>query len=103
MVTLVILTNCLLALACLALAGRLWQLRRSLQQLRWMMGDVAHNTEAALQGATEALVAGQQSTQRLQWRYRKMQHQLVQLQQLLLLASWTQRLLLRRIPRRARA
>lgn len=102
MMTFAILSNCILALACLVLAGRLWQLRRSLQQLRWMIGDVAHHTEAALQGATEALVAGQQSTQRLQWRYRKMQHQLTQLQQLLILASWVQRLLQRRIPRRAK-
>jgi hypothetical protein len=102
MIIFAILSNCLLALACLVLAWRLWQLRRSLQQLRWMLGDVAHNTEAALQGATEAMVSGQQSTQRLQWRYRKMQHQLTQLQRLLILASWTQRLLLRHIPRRAK-
>lgn len=96
MITAVIVTNCLLALACLVLAWRLWHLRHSLRQLRWMMGDVARNTEAALRGSTDALITGQQSTQRLQRRYRHLRTQLNQLQRLLIVASWGQGLLLKR-------
>ena len=96
MITAVIVTNCLLALACIVFAWRLWNLRHSLRQLRWMMSDVAHNTEASLQGATDAIIAGQQSTQRLQWRYRHTRNQLAQLQRLLIVASWGQGLLLKR-------
>ncbi len=100
MITAVIVLNCLLALTCLGFAWRLWKLRHSLRQLRWMMGDVAHNTEAALQGATDAMISGQQSTQRLQWRYRNMQAQLDQLKRLLIVASWGQGLLLKTMGRR---
>lgn len=102
MITAVIITNCLLALICLGLAWRLWQLRHSLRQLRWMLGDVTHNVEASLQGATEAIVSGQQSTQRLQWRYRHMGEQLEQLRRLLIVASWGQSLLLKRMGRQRR-
>lgn len=96
MITVVIIINCVLALTCIAVALRLWKLRNNLRQLRWMMGDVAHNTEAALQGAADALIAGQQSTQRLHWRYRHIRHQLDQLQRLLIVASWGQSLWLKR-------
>lgn len=80
--------NCCLALLCLGVAWRLWQLRQSLRQLCGMLGDVAHNTESALKGQRDALVAGQQSTMRLRWRYRRANRQLQQLQQVLRLASW---------------
>lgn len=102
MITAVIVINCLLALICLGLAFRLWRLRHSLRQLRWMMGDVTHNTEAALQGTTAAIISGQQSTQRLQWRYRHVREQLGQLQRLLIVASWGQSLLLKTLGRRKR-
>lgn len=102
MITAVIILNCLLALTCLGLAWHLWQLRHSLRQLRWMMGDVAQNTEAALQGATDAMISGQQSTQRLQWRYRHIREQLDQLQRLLIVVSWGQNLLLKRVGRQRR-
>jgi len=102
MLTAVIVINCLLALACLGFAWRLWRLRHSLRQLRWMMGDLTQNTEAVLQGMTEAIVSGQQSTQRLQWRYRHVRQQLVQLQRLLVVASWGQSLLLKTLTQRRR-
>ncbi len=93
MITAVIVINCLVALACLGVAWRLWRLRHHLRLLRWMMGDLTQHTEAALQGATDALIAGQQSTQRLQWRYRHVHRQFGQLQRLLVVASWGQGLL----------
>lgn len=102
MITAVIVINCLLALTCLGLAWRLWELRHSLRQLRWMMGDLAQDTEAALQGATEAMISGQQSTQRLQWRYRHMRDQLGQLQRLLIVVNWGQSLLLKTMRRQRR-
>jgi len=102
MLTAVIVINCLLALACLGFAWRLWRLRHNLRQLRWIMGDLTHNAEAALQGMTEAIVSGQQSAQRLQWRYRHVRRQLVQLQRLLVVASWGQGLLLKTLAQRQR-
>lgn len=102
MITAVIVINCLLALTCLGFAWRLWRLRHSLRLLRWMLGDLTHDTEAALQGATDAIISGQQSTQRLQWRYRHMRDQLGQLQRLLIVASWGQGLLLKTMGRQRR-
>ncbi|NJN31111.1 MAG: hypothetical protein HC824_12275 [Synechococcales cyanobacterium RM1_1_8] len=90
MVTAVITLNIGLALLCLWAAWQLWRLGQTLRQLRWMLGDVARNTEAGLRGATDALVAGQQSTQRLRWRYRHANQQLRQLQRLLVWASWAE-------------
>lgn len=102
MITAVIVINCLLALTCLGFAWRLWRLRHSLRLLRWMLGDLTNDTEAALQGATDAIISGQQSTQRLQWRYRHMRDQLGQLQRLLIVASWSQGLLLKTMGRQRR-
>lgn len=102
MITVVIVINCLLASICLGFAWRLWRLGNDLRLLRWMMGDLTRSTEAALQGATEALISGQQGTQRLQWRYRHMHQQLRQLKQVLVLASWGQTLLFKTMGRQRR-
>lgn len=98
LVTAVVSFNCLLALLCLGTAWRLWRLGQTLRQLRWMLGDLAQQTEAALGGTRDALVAGQQGAMRLQWRYRRVNRQLQQLRQVLLLAGWLQGWARRRSP-----
>ena len=100
MLTAVIVLNCCLAIAAALLAWRLWQLRRTLRLLRWMLKDLTRDTEAALQGATAAIVSGQQGAQRVQWRYRHAQHQLMLLKRLLIAISWAQSLILRTTKRR---
>lgn len=90
LVTAVVSFNCLLALLCLGLAWRLWRLGQTLRQLRWMLGDLTQQTAAALGGTRDALVAGQQGAMRLHWRYRRVNQQLQQLRQVLLLVSWVQ-------------
>jgi len=95
-VTFVLVGNVLIALVCLFVAWRLWQLKLKLVQVNETLLSVEQAVHNVLYGAPEAITKGQSGISQLRQQYQKLEVQLQRMQQAIALLGlgqtlWRQR------------
>jgi uncharacterized protein YhhL (DUF1145 family) len=96
LLTIVLITNAFLALICLWVAWKIWQLRRTLARVTDTLLYVEQVVYQVLHSAPTAILKGQTGSQALQQQYQNLQIQLQRLQQILALVSFGRSLWARR-------
>jgi cell division protein FtsB len=92
MLLFVILFNLLVALVNFYLVLRLWQLRQGLARVTRTLTKVERRIDRIFYPAPEFVFQGQQGTQHLRQVYQKLEHQLEQLQKILMLVNLGRRI-----------
>lgn len=108
MLTLVLVINTVIALACWLAVWQVWQLRRRLRKVTNTLDAVEKRTDAIFRGAPKAILKGQTGTRSLQKQYQQLDPQVQRVRQVLQLLSqaqtvWQQPLLRSAWKRSARA
>lgn len=100
MLTFVLLINSLISILCLLVAWQLWNLRQRLAKITIAILAAEQSTYLVLHTAPNAIAKGQLGVHQLNSRYQSLEIQLAQIQQILVLLSFIQRIWLNssRIP-----
>jgi len=99
MVTVVVVANLLIALTCLYVAWRVWQIRRVLAIAADVVAIAERNTYNVLSRAPQGISRGQIGTSQLRSRYQKLRLQVQRLEEILQLINLLQRSWLWRSPK----
>jgi environmental stress-induced protein Ves len=90
MVTVILMFNLLIALGCLYVAWRVWQLRRVLVRVTATLTIAERSTHRVLYGAPNKILRGQTGVYQLQQQYQQVALQLQKAQQILALLGMGQ-------------
>lgn len=91
MLTVVLVLNGVIALSCLYVAWQLWRIRRVLARVADTLTAVERSTYKVLHRAPRAIANGQTGTRKLRQKYRQLEAQLQQVEQVLALLQFGQR------------